>query len=44
MIYNFLYAINEPERGSIQHTRAEVMRATTVLEKFHKGDCTAIEM
>ena len=44
MIYNFLYAINEPERGSIQHTRAEVLRATTVLEKFHQGECTAIDM
>lgn len=44
MIYNFLYAINEPERGSIQHTREEVLRATAVLEKFHQGDCNAIEI
>lgn len=44
MIYNFLYAVNTPERGNFQHTRKEVLRTTAVLEKFHKGDCTLIEM
>lgn len=44
MIYNFLYALNDPERGGFQHTRKEVFRTTAVLEKFHNDDCTLIEM
>lgn len=43
MIYSFLHAINAPERG-VQHTRQEVLRATAVMEKFHKGECINIEM
>lgn len=43
MIYSFLHAINDPERG-LQHTRAEVLRATAILEKFHQGGFTRIEM
>ena len=43
MIYSFLNAINDPERG-LQHTRAEVLRATAILEKFHQGGFTRIEM
>jgi predicted dehydrogenase len=44
MIYSFLHSINDPERCSIQHTRQEVLRATAVLERFHKDDCNIIEM
>ncbi len=44
MIYSFLHSINDPERCSIQHTRQEVLRATSVLERFHKDDCNIIEM
>ena len=43
MIYSFLNAINDPER-TLQHTRAEVLRATKILEKFHEGGFTRIEM
>ena len=43
MIYSFLHAINGTER-TIQHTRQEVLRATALLEKFHEGQCTKIEM
>lgn len=43
MIYSFLHAINDPERG-LQHTRAEVLRATAIMEKFHEGGFTRIEM
>ena len=43
MIYSFLHAINDPERG-LQHTRTEVLRATKQLEKFHEGGYTPIEM
>ena len=43
MIYSFLHAINEPERA-LQHTRAEVLRTTALLEKFHRRDCTEIEL
>ena len=43
MVYNFLHAINEPERGLL-HTRAEVLRATKLIEKFEKGKYKTIEM
>ncbi len=43
MIYSFLHAINGTER-SIQHTRQEVLRATAVVEQFHRGDYTRIEL
>lgn len=43
MMYSFLNAINHPEWG-LQHTRAEVLRATAILEKFHQGNFTPIEM
>jgi glycerol-3-phosphate cytidylyltransferase len=43
MIYSFLHAINNPDRV-LQHTRAEVLRATAILEKFHRGGYTRIEM
>ena len=44
MIYNFLYAINEPEKTTIAHTRQEILRATTLLEKFHKGEIIQKEL
>ena len=44
MIYNFLHAIHEPERASVQHTRQEILRATTLMEKFHKGDRIDLEL
>ncbi len=44
MIYNFLHSINAPERTSVQHTRQEILRATTLMEKFHKGECTFLEL
>lgn len=44
MIYNFLYRINNPERYTIQHTRQDVLRATALLERFHKGECTLVEL
>lgn len=43
MIYSFLHAINGTER-SIQHSRQEVLRATAVVEQFHRGDYTRIEL
>lgn len=43
MMYSFLNAINHPEWG-LQHTRDEVLRATAILEKFHQGSFTPIEM
>ena len=43
MIHSFLHAINEPERA-LQHTRAEVLRTTALLEKFHRRDCTEMEL
>ncbi|MBE6924323.1 MAG: glycerol-3-phosphate cytidylyltransferase [Ruminococcaceae bacterium] len=44
MIYNFLHSIHAPERTSVQHTRQEILRATTLMEKFHKGDCKVLEL
>lgn len=44
MIYSFLHTINAQEPSGIQHTRQEILRATAVLEKFHKGECVRIEM
>ena len=43
MIYSFLHAINDPERGLL-HTRAEVLRATKLIEKFEKGKYKTIEI
>lgn len=43
MIYSFLHAINDPERGLL-HTRSEVMRATKLMEKFDSGKYIPIEM
>lgn len=43
MMYSFLHTINDPEY-MVQHTRAEILRATAVLERFHTGDCTNMEM
>ena len=43
MVYGFLHTINGMER-SIQHTRQEVLRSTAILEKFHRGLCTKIDM
>lgn len=44
MIYNFLHAVHAPERTSVQHTRQEILRATTLMEKFHKGNRTNLEL
>lgn len=44
MIYNFVHAINDPERAGFQHTRQETLRATAVLEKFYNGLYTTIDM
>ncbi len=41
-LYRFLRAANNHERGSYQHTRAEVLRATAILEKFDKGEYRSI--
>ncbi|MBQ7857797.1 MAG: Gfo/Idh/MocA family oxidoreductase [Oscillospiraceae bacterium] len=43
MIYSFLHAINGTER-SLVHTRQDVLRSTAILEKFHRGEYTGIEM
>lgn len=44
MIHSFLHAIKEPERTRA-HTRAEVLRATAVMEKFHRrNDCMEMEL
>ena len=43
MIYSFLHAINDPERGLL-HTRTEVLRATKLIEKFEKGKYKTIEI
>lgn len=43
MIYSFLHAINDPERG-VLHTRAEVLRATKLIEKFDTGKYLTIEI
>lgn len=44
MIYNFLHSINDPEKTSVRHTRREIFRATALLEKFHKGEITQLEL
>ena len=43
MIFSFLHAINGTER-SLVHTRQDVLRSTVILEKFHRGEYTGIEM
>lgn len=43
MIYSFLHAINDPERGLL-HTQSEVLRATKLMEKFDSGKYIPIEM
>ena len=43
MIYAFLHRIYGTER-SIRHTRQEILRSTAVLERFHNGDCTVIDL
>ncbi len=44
MLYGLLHTINDPQHRSFQHTRGEILRATAILEKFHKGKCTQIDM
>ncbi len=44
MIHSFLETIDAPERGSFRHTRQEILRTTALLEKFHKGQCTNLEL
>ncbi len=44
MVYNFLHAIHDPERTSVSHTRQEILRATTIMERFHNGNCTRLEL
>lgn len=43
MIYAFLHAIYGTERV-ILHTRQEILRSTAVLEKFHRGECSIIDL
>ena len=43
MIYAFLHMIHGTER-SIRHTRQEILRSTAVLEQFHNGGCTVIDL
>ena len=43
MIHSFLRAVDAPEE-TFQHTRQDVLRTTALMEKFHKGKCTEIEM
>ena len=43
MIYSFLHAINDPERGLL-HTRSEVLRTTKLIEKFESGKYMTIEI
>jgi glycerol-3-phosphate cytidylyltransferase len=44
MVYNFLHAINAPEKTTVPHTRQEILRATALLERFHTGKCTRLEL
>jgi hypothetical protein len=43
MIHSFLRTINEPEQA-LAHTRAEVLRTTALMEKFHRRECTEMEL
>lgn len=43
MIYAFLHAIYGTERV-ILHTRQDILRSTAVLEKFHRGECSIIDL
>lgn len=43
MIHSFLRAVDAPEE-TFMHTRQDVLRSTALIEKFHKGKCTEINM
>lgn len=43
MIHSFLRAINDPGRA-LSYTRTELMRATAVMEKYHRGQRTEMEL
>lgn len=38
MLYRFLHAAREPDKQNYQHTRQDILRATAVMERFHRGD------
>lgn len=44
MIHSFLRTMDAPEQDSFQHTRQEILRSTALLEKFHKGKCTEMDL
>jgi hypothetical protein len=43
MIHSFLRAVDAPEEA-FMHTRQDVLRSTALMEKFHKGKCTEMDM
>lgn len=43
MLHSFLRAVESPEE-TFQHTRQDVLRTTALMEKFHKGKCTEIDV
>lgn len=44
MIYNFLHVLDNPNHTDFKHTRQEVLRATAIMDKFHRGQYTKIDM
>ena len=44
MIYSFLHVLGTPDHSDFKHTRQEVLRSTAILDKFHNGQYTKIDM
>ena len=44
MIYSFLRVIEDENHADFKHSRQEVLRSTAIMDKFHKGHYTKIDM
>lgn len=44
MIYSFLHVLANSDHSDFKHTRQEVLRSTVIMDKFHSGQYTKIDM